>query len=88
MLIQLYSSDDSHKPERRFALRPEETRAMPLHEASYRLVGVLLYSYNHHYIPDVLDADEAGRWIRYDANWNLTERHRLPCQGTYGTRRA
>ena len=39
---------------------------MPLHQASYRLVGVLLYSYKYHYIADVLDADE-GRWIRYDA---------------------
>ena len=64
--VLILDLDDSDKPERRFALRPAEARAMPLHQASYTLVGVLLYSYNRHYIADVLDADE-GRWIRYDA---------------------
>ena len=49
--------------------RPEETRHMPLLQESYRLVGVLLYSHNHHYIADVLDPDGSG-WVRYDANSN------------------
>ena len=66
LLLEL---DDSSSTERNFTLRPEETRVMPLHHASYRLVGVLLYSHNHHYIADVLDADES-RWIRYDAYSN------------------
>lgn len=67
--VLILELEDFDEPERRFALRPEEIRAMPLHQASYRLVGVLLYSYNYHYIADALDADE-GRWIRYDAYVN------------------
>ena len=67
--VLLLDLDDSNKPERSFVLRPDETREMPLLQASYRLVGVLLYSHNHHYIADVLDPDGSG-WVRYDANSN------------------
>ena len=67
--VLLLELDDSPSPSRSFTLRPEEAREMPLHNASYRLVGVLLYAHSYHYIADVLDADE-GRWIRYDANAN------------------
>ena len=67
--VLLLDLDDSNKPERSFVLRPEETREMPLLQASYRLVGVLLYSHGYHYIADVLDPDGSG-WVRYDANSN------------------
>ena len=67
--VLLLELDDSDAPERNFALHPEETRHMPLLQESYRLVGVLLYSHNYHYIADVLDPDGHG-WVRYDANSN------------------
>ena len=67
--VLLLELDDSDAPERNFALRPEETRHMPLLQESYRLVGVLFYSHDYHYIADVLDPDGHG-WVRYDANSN------------------
>lgn len=43
---------------------------MPLHQACYRLVGVLLFSRAaRHFVADVHDPYEAT-WLRYDANAN------------------
>ena len=71
LAIELWSAKRRNAPGPlpSFVLRPEETREMPLLQASYRLVGVLLYSYGYHYIADVLDPDGSG-WVRYDANSN------------------
>ena len=66
LLLEL---DDSPSPERSFILRADETRRLALHDASYRLASMLLYSHGYHYIADVFDADSTG-WIRYDANSN------------------
>ena len=67
--IVLLELPDAPAPDRPYDLRPSEVRQMPLHSASYRLVGVLFYAHKYHYIADVHDPFEE-RWVRYDANFN------------------
>ena len=44
-------------------------REAPLLTTSYRLYGVLMYSFGYHFIADAYDPDE-DHWVRFDANSN------------------
>ena len=67
--VVLLELPDALPHDRPYHLRPTEARELPLHGATYRLVGVLLYAHNYHYIADVHDPVDAS-WVRYDANAN------------------
>ena len=55
----------------RYDLQPSVNQRLVLRGelvAEYRLVAVILYAKNYHFITDALDPQEL-RWLRYDGNW-------------------